>query len=43
MVVLVLDIVIWVLVAIVALNLLFFGVLYFKYILDLWKEKKGNE
>ena len=37
------DIVLWVLVAIVALNLLFFGVLYFKYILDLWKGKKGDE
>ena len=37
------EIVLWVLVAIVALNLLFFGVLYFKYILDLWKEKKGDE
>ena len=40
---LVLDIVIWVLVVILAVNILFFGVLYFKYILDLWKEKKGNE
>ena len=37
------DIVLWVLVAIGALNLLFFGFLYFKYILDLWKEKKGDE
>ena len=40
---LVLDIVIWVLVVILAVNILFFGVLYFKYILDLWKEKKGDE
>ena len=38
-----LDIVIWVLVVILAVNILFFGVLYFKYILDLWKEKKGDE
>ena len=37
-----LDWIIWALVTIVAANVIFFGFLYMKYILDIWKERKGK-